>query len=78
MLTNDLPADCTLSCTQPSYGALMMRKLAELASKSPSQLANILRSAAKRCKSGQHEAAKAENRELLCWVHSSTKCLDEL
>ena len=54
----------------------MLTKLKALFDKSPSQIANILNSAARKCKCSQHEKAKKENRELCSWLHEATSHLD--
>ena len=54
----------------------MLAKLKALVLRSPKQVANILNSASRMCKCGQHEKAKQENRALCHWLYAATSHLD--
>ena len=54
----------------------MLNQLRELVERSPKQVTNILDSASKTCKSGQHEKHKQTYRDLHRWIYDATRNLD--
>lgn len=58
------------------YDQAMLSKLKVLLEKSPSQAINILNSASRKCKCGQHEKSKQENRQIYKWLQEATCHLD--
>ena len=59
------------------YDSIMLDTLRELYAKSPKQATNILNSAARVCRCGQHEKAKQKNRQLHMWLYAATSSLDK-
>ena len=55
----------------------MLNQLRQLYQNSSKQATNILNSAARVCRCGQHEKSKQKNRALYKWLYSVTSCLDK-